>query len=130
MEIHTKVLKGPLSYSQEKTVICIVLATCLFFFFFLFLCVCVYVCVCVDPEKHQCVVASCILPTGDLACNAGMCPDWESNQQPFSLQAGTKSTEPHHPGPFLAFFFFMRPPCKESGGGEHHRCASKNPGGR
>ena len=31
-------------------------------------------------EKHQCVVASYMPPTGDLACNPGMCPDWESNQ--------------------------------------------------
>ena len=28
-------------------------------------------------EKHQCVVASCTPPTGDLALNLGMCPDWE-----------------------------------------------------
>ena len=25
--------------------------------------------------------------TGDLACNPGMCPDWESNQWPFGSQA-------------------------------------------
>ena len=25
-------------------------------------------------------------PTRDLACNPGMCPDWESNWQPFGLQ--------------------------------------------
>ena len=31
-------------------------------------------------EKHQCVVASYMLPPGDLACNPGMFPDWESNQ--------------------------------------------------
>ena len=37
-------------------------------------------------------------PTGDLACNPGMCPDWESNQRPFRSQAGTQSTEPHQPG--------------------------------
>ena len=30
-------------------------------------------------EKHQCVVASHMLPTGDLAQNPGMHPDWESN---------------------------------------------------
>ena len=29
-------------------------------------------------EKHQ-LVASCMLPTGDLACNPGVCPDWEWN---------------------------------------------------
>ena len=30
-------------------------------------------------EKHQCVLASHVSPTGDLALNLGMCPDWESN---------------------------------------------------
>ena len=34
-------------------------------------------------EDHHCVVASHVAPTGDLACNLGMCPDWESNQQTF-----------------------------------------------
>ena len=37
-------------------------------------------------------------PTGDLAGNPGMCPDWESNQQPFGSQASTQSTELHQPG--------------------------------
>ena len=27
---------------------------------------------------------------GSLSHNPGMCPDWESNQQPFGLQAGTQ----------------------------------------
>ena len=27
-----------------------------------------------EGEKHQCVVASCTPPAGDLACNPGMCP--------------------------------------------------------
>ena len=48
------------------------------------------------------LVASHTPPTGDLAHNPGMCPDWESNQWPFSLQAGTESTEPHQPG--LSYF--------------------------
>ena len=43
--------------------------------------------------KHQCVVALHVPPTGDLACNPGMCFDWELNQWPFGLQA---STEPHY----------------------------------
>ena len=30
-------------------------------------------------EKHQCVIASYAPCTGDLAHNAGMCPDWELN---------------------------------------------------
>ena len=43
--------------------------------------------------------------TGDLACNPGMCPSWESNQQPFGLQDSAQSTELHHPGlkQFLMF---------------------------
>ena len=32
-----------------------------------------------EGEKHQCVVGSCTPPTGDLAHNPGVCPDWESN---------------------------------------------------
>ena len=48
--------------------------------------------------KHQCVVASRVPPTGDLAFNPGMCPDWESNWQPFGSQAGAQSTEPQQPG--------------------------------
>ena len=40
-------------------------------------------------------------PTGDLACNPGMCRDWESSQRPFGFQAGTQSTEPHQPGLFV-----------------------------
>ena len=49
-------------------------------------------------EKHQCVVASRVPPTGDLACNPGMCPDWESNQRPFGLEACAQSTELHQMG--------------------------------
>ena len=33
-----------------------------------------------EGEKHQCVVASHVPLTGCLACNPGMCPDWETNQ--------------------------------------------------
>ena len=50
-----------------------------------------------EGEKNQCVVASCKTPTGDLACNPGLWPDWESNQQPFGSQVGTQSPEPHQP---------------------------------
>ena len=56
-------------------------------------------------EKHQCVVASHMRPTGDLAYNPDMCPDWESNLWPFGSQAGTQSTEPHQPG---LHSFFIR----------------------
>ena len=51
-----------------------------------------------EGEKHQCVVASDTLPTGDLAGNPGMCPDWELNWRPFGSQASSQSTEPHQPG--------------------------------
>ena len=39
-----------------------------------------------EGEKHQCVVASHMDPTGDLAHNPDMCPDWELNWWPFGLQ--------------------------------------------
>ena len=51
-----------------------------------------------EGEKHQCVVASLVTLTGDLARNPGMCLDWESNQRPFSSPAGTQSTELYQPG--------------------------------
>ena len=62
-----------------------------------------------DGKKYQWVVAPCTSPTGDLACNSGMCPDWESNMQPFDSQAGTQSTEPHQPGlyVFIVTYFFQ-----------------------
>ena len=51
-----------------------------------------------EGEKHQSVFASHVPPTGDLACNPGMCPDWELNQRPFGSQTGIQATEPHQPG--------------------------------
>ena len=56
-----------------------------------------------EGEKHQCVVASHTLPTGDLACNPDMCPDWGSNQRPVGLQACAQSTELHQPGLYIRF---------------------------
>ena len=58
-------------------------------------------------EKHQCVVASRMSPSGDLAHNPGMCPDWESNRGPFGSQDGTQSTEPHQPGQQSDFKFYI-----------------------
>ena len=52
-----------------------------------------------EGQKHQCVVTSYVPPAGDLACNPGMCPDWELNWRPLGSQAGTQSTEPHQPRP-------------------------------
>ena len=45
-----------------------------------------------ERETSMC---GCLLhaPNGDLTCNPGMCPDWESNLQPFASQAHTQSTE-------------------------------------
>ena len=54
-------------------------------------------------EKHQRAVASHVPPTGDLARNPAMCPDWESNRQPCGLQASTQSTESQQPERFLFF---------------------------
>ena len=44
------------------------------------------------------MVASHMPPTGDLAHNAGMCPEWELNRRPFGSQTGAQSTEPPQPG--------------------------------
>ena len=55
-----------------------------------------------EGEKHQCVVASRAPTTGNLACNPGMCPDWESNWFDW-FAAPTQSTELHQPGPTIAF---------------------------
>ena len=44
-------------------------------------------------EKHQCVVASRVSPTGDLARNPGMCP-----RLGIEAQADAQFTEPHKPG--------------------------------
>ena len=51
------------------------------------------------------MVASHVSPTGDLACNPGVCPDQELNRQPFGSQATTQSTEPQKPG--LVFLFIQ-----------------------
>ena len=54
-------------------------------------------------------------PTGDLAHNPGMYPDWELNWRLFGSQTDTQSTDPYQPGllfiknffyPHLRIFFF------------------------
>ena len=35
---------------------------------------------------------------GNLVRNPGLCPNWESNRQPFGSQADTQPTEVHQPG--------------------------------
>ena len=54
-------------------------------------------------EKHW-SVASHIPPTGDLAHNPGMCPDWVLNRRPFGSQASTQSSELHQPGKINTIF--------------------------
>ena len=56
-----------------------------------------------EGEKHQCVVVPPLPPTGDLARNLSMCPEWKSSQWPFGSQASTQSTEPHQPGRVVFF---------------------------
>ena len=48
-------------------------------------------------ETSMCGCLSCV-PTGDLACNASTCPDWDLNQGPFGSQACAQSTELQQPG--------------------------------
>ena len=55
--------------------------------------------------KHQSVTALPMPPTGDLAQNPGLFPDWESNWWPFGLQAGTQSTEQQQPGSITLVYF-------------------------
>ena len=44
-------------------------------------------------------------PTGDLARHPGMCPDWESNQQPFGLQPALNTLS--HPSQGLKFLIYV-----------------------
>ena len=62
-------------------------------------------------NHHRCVVASHVSLTGDLACNPGMHPDWESNQQPLGLQAHTQSTPLSYTSQDLEQFFNLSLPC-------------------
>ena len=57
-----------------------------------------------EGEKHQCVVASCMAPTGDLTRNPGMCPAWELNQRLCGSQASAQSIEPLQPGQHWTIF--------------------------
>ena len=56
-----------------------------------------------EGRKHQCVVASCAPPTGDLVCNPSMCSDWDLNWQLFGSQPGTQSPEPYQPGLYILY---------------------------
>ena len=56
-----------------------------------------------EGAKQQCVVASYMPPTGDLAHNPGMCPELGIEPETLGLQTGAQSTEPHQPEMFLFF---------------------------
>ena len=45
-------------------------------------------------EKHQCVVARHVSPTGTWPTTQACALDWELNWRPFGSQAGTQSSEP------------------------------------
>ena len=47
-----------------------------------------------------------MVPTGDLAHNPGMCPDWESHWRPLGLWGNVQPTEPHQLE--LLYFVFNR----------------------
>ena len=61
-----------------------------------------------EGEKHQCVVASHAPPTGGLAFNPGMCPNWELNWWPFGFQAHTQSTELYQLGCIMDILEFEK----------------------
>ena len=48
-----------------------------------------------------------MVPTGDLAHNPGMCPDWELNWQPFGSQPALSPPNYINQGPFK-FFLKLR----------------------
>ena len=42
-------------------------------------------------------------PNEDQTCNAGICPDQESNLKPLGLQDDAQTNEPHQPGMIYVF---------------------------
>ena len=61
-----------------------------------------------EKEKETSLGRLCTPPTRDPAHNPAMCPDWESNPRPLSLQGNAQPTEPHQSGIFfLSFFRFI-----------------------
>ena len=58
-----------------------------------------------ETKMSTCGCLSYAGATGDLARSPGLCPDWELNWQPFSLQARTQCTEAHQPTQLSKFIF-------------------------
>ena len=54
-------------------------------------------------------IASHVAPTGDLACNPGMCPDWELNQRLFGSQPALNPLSLYQPGLLLSCFKVVIP---------------------
>ena len=51
-----------------------------------------------EGAKHQCVVASCVLPTEDMAYNPGMCPRLGIEPVTLWFTGQHSTTEPHQAG--------------------------------
>ena len=59
-------------------------------------------------EKHG-SVASHTPTTSHLVSSPGMCPDWESNQQPSHLRKNVQPTEPHQSGSDFSWWLLFHP---------------------
>ena len=59
-----------------------------------------------EGEKHHCGVASRAPPTGDVACNPGMCPHWESNGQTVVHRPVLHPLSHTRQGQFKLFYHF------------------------
>ena len=83
---------------------------CLFFFMKDFICLFLERGQGRDKERERNINVWLLLTCplgGDLASNPGMCPDWESNRQPFGSQATTQYTEPQQPRNYLPFSYLL-----------------------
>ena len=82
-----------------------------------------------EGEKHQCVVASLMPPTGDLARNPGTCPDWRRNQGPFSSQTlwftGWHSV--HGATPARALYSEFKKPCSYTEAAQNRKQQTEGP---
>ena len=61
-----------------------------------------------EGEKYQCVVASRVTPAGDLACNPGMCPDWDSNHDPLVHRPVLNPLSYTNQDSFSGFYIFFQ----------------------
>ena len=61
-----------------------------------------------EREKHQCVVASHVPPTGVLACNPGMCPDWVNRtRDPLVRRTALNPLSHNSQGSYFSLKFFL-----------------------